>query len=144
MSQDRRTHVLVALVLAMTGMGMVGVGGSTSMAADSGDRSVVGEWLDSGGGRTVFNFVPSGRESFTGQVVGKSSWIPCLPIDIKVTGSGGKYSGTTAFYSYTDGQCGAREAGATIVIDLAADGTAAKATFTPPNSGAPTVRKWSR
>jgi len=116
------------IVLASSGGGSSPSGGAA--AADS--TSLAGYWRDQSGG-PVIQFVESGPNKFTGQVVGTNTSF-CVPVNFAATGSNGRYSGTTTFYTVPPNppNCGPAIGTGEISIVVAANGATAQFTNTPP------------
>jgi hypothetical protein len=126
----RSVRILLASVV-LAGTAIVGAAGTAwpaaAPAASPANQSLAGEWYGSSSD-TVVNFTATGPRSFTGEAIGTSAKY-CLPLGLKVSGSGGRYTGTVAFYA---GCGGSRLADGTITIDISTSGGTATATMTPP------------
>jgi hypothetical protein len=112
--------------------------GAVSVGIAAPDTSLTGEWVDGTG--TVFSFVASGTDTYSGEIVANPAMVYCLPIDISVSGTGTVYTGTEAFYSLpcqtqVGGSPGASIGSGSATIDVAADGDTAEFTSAPPGGG---------
>ncbi len=121
--------LVAGIVLASSGGGSSPSGGAPA-AGDS--TSLAGYWRDQSGGPLI-QFVESGPNQFTGQVVGTNTEF-CVPVNFAATGSNGQYSGTTTFYTVPPNppNCGPATGTGAISIVVAANGATAQFTNTPP------------
>jgi hypothetical protein len=97
------------------------------------NTSLAGKWTGTDG--SVFDFVASGTNAFTGQILVDNAGY-CLPLNLSVTGSGGQYSGTVAYYNLpcdttVPGGSEAPIGTGPVTITIAATGTTALYSYGP-------------
>jgi hypothetical protein len=132
----RALRALLAVVAAaLLCVGIIATGGISpvgSSAAAAVDTSLAGDWVQSGDG-TIIEFTATGQDTFSGEVVGDSTYF-CLPINFMVSGNNGQYTGSDTFYSapITPPTCGPSIGTGTVTIEIAADGATATVTLLPP------------
>jgi hypothetical protein len=86
----------------------------------------------------VFQITATGPDSYSGQIVHRTDGCTNEPANLQVTGSGGHYAGTIAFWD-TSSSCGQFVGDGTINIDVALDGATAQVTAVSPTAGACTT-----
>ncbi|MGO9902300.1 MAG: hypothetical protein ACLP0J_22005 [Solirubrobacteraceae bacterium] len=113
------------------------VAGATSdtLAANT---SLAGKWSAPDG--TVFDFVASGTDAFSGQIVVNGGGY-CLPIDASLTGANGKYTGTVDYYTLPcdttePGGAASPEGRGPLTVTIAANGETANYAYGPYPAGA--------
>lgn len=121
----------VAAVIAGTALVAGAVSGGLLLSRTSASDPLSGDWKDTSG--NTVQFTSTGAHSWAGQVTHGNTDV-CLPLNIAVTGSGNRYTGTEAYYTGTWGDCGTFKANGDIALVVGADGRTLDVTTAGPGA----------
>ena len=136
-----RLHLAVAGSAAVVTVAAVAGLAVALSSGGSGAGSLTGNWRDQFG--NTIQFVSTGSNSWTGQVVDNKTTV-CTPTNTRLTGSGDSYHGSTAFYIFSDGVCGAPAGRGDMTFTIEPGGTKAQVVILEPTGGPYNSGTWTK